>query len=97
MLDASEFPNVAGVECSVPSGEEEVFNGTNQYLCLLEDDRFEGDWRLKVLTPYKAKMFEADPYKWGFGWSQYGGYNIYQNAFCPVFEAHEMVVAFKKL
>jgi hypothetical protein len=81
-------------ECTIQNKREEnVYNSTTPYLCLVIDKDFKHDWYLTVLYPYICKESETTV---TFGWLPEDRMNVYCNIENSTQLWDEFVVGFQK-
>ena len=51
-------------ECTVPSDETGVFDGTSTYLCIIADTRFEHYFSIHLMNPYVYREDDCVAYGW---------------------------------
>lgn len=51
-------------ECTIKSSEKNIYEGENQYLCMIIDKRFTNNVEIRIMKPYIWKDKKEELYGW---------------------------------
>ena len=90
----NNFPDDECTECS--NDESGIFESSNWYECVLINIAFpENGFSIRVLSPYKCVNTDSGEL-FGYGWRSSCKDIFYDNAYLPIHNDNEVVIAFKK-